>query len=121
MVHEVPVAVEQPPVHPASVLPEATAAVSVTEVFSVKLAEQPVVAAVPFVMTQLMPAGFDVTVPLPFPPPVMVSVNVGLVTVTATCFDALPDVAVIVAVPAPTPSTLPAPSTDATFVALDDH
>jgi hypothetical protein len=103
------------------VLPEAGAAVSVTEVFSVKLAEHPVVAAVPFVMTQVIPAGFDVIVPLPFPPPVTVSVNVGLVTVTVTCLLTSPDVAVIEAVPAPTARTLPVPSTFATFVALDDH
>jgi hypothetical protein len=43
------------------------------------------------------------------------------VTVTVTCFDAAPEVAVISAVPADMPVTTPAPSTAATFEALDVH
>ena len=58
--HVVPEPEQPPPLQPANVEPPAGLAVSVTEVPELYEAEQ--------VAPQLIPAGFDVTVPLPDPP-----------------------------------------------------
>jgi hypothetical protein len=68
-----PVPVQPPPLHPVNVLPVVADAVSVTEVSAWNGVLHPVVAAPPFVMTQSIPAGLEVTRPLPVPAPATVS------------------------------------------------
>ena len=65
---QLPVPEQPPPLQPVKVEPAAGAAVSVTAVPLVKLAEQ--------VAPHVMPAGALVTVPLPVPAGVTVSVKV---------------------------------------------
>src|SRR5439155_724963 len=73
---QVPVPEHPPPLQPVKVEPAASAAVRVTAVPLVKLAEQ--------VAPQLRPAGELVTVPLPVPAGVTVSAKVGSVNVAVT-------------------------------------
>jgi hypothetical protein len=67
----VPVPEQPPPDHPAKVDPAAGAAVNVTTVPSVKLAEH--------VDPQLIPEGLEVTVPLPVPARVTDSASIATV------------------------------------------
>ena len=102
-VHVVPEAPAHAPLQPLNELPAAAVAVSVTDVPDVYDALHPVVAAVPFVTVQLMPAGADVTVPLPLPPPVMLRPKLAAVTTSCTgmvtgLFSATDEVIEIVAV-----------------------
>ncbi len=62
----------QAPSQPTNELPLLAVAVRVTVTPLVNWAEQPVAAATPLVIVQLIPAGLEVTVPLPVPPPEMV-------------------------------------------------
>src|SRR2546425_9172132 len=73
---QVPVPLHPPPLQPVKVEPAASAAVSVTAVPLVKLAEQ--------VAPQVIPAGALVTVPLPVPAGVTVRANVCRVKVAVT-------------------------------------
>src|SRR5687768_1825183 len=72
LIRQVPVPV-QAPVQPAKASPAAGDAVSVRFVFQAKVLVQPLVAATPRVMTQLIPVAPD-TVPLP-PEPVPLTVS----------------------------------------------
>jgi hypothetical protein len=63
----------QLPSHPSKEWPLCGAAVRVTLVPSLKSLEQPVAAATPAVMRQLIPAGLEVTTPFPVPWPVTVN------------------------------------------------
>src|SRR4051812_24670309 len=76
VVVQVPVPVQPPPDQPVNVELVAGAAVSVTDVLMLKSAVQ--------VAPQLMPAGFDVTVPAPLPALVMLSVKCRSVNVAVT-------------------------------------
>src|SRR5881628_3481596 len=71
-----PVPEHPPPLQPVKIEPAAGAAVRVTAVPLVKLAEQ--------VAPQVIPAGALVTVPLPVPALLTVSAKVGSVKVTVT-------------------------------------
>jgi len=73
---QVPVPVQPPPLQPLKADPAAGAAVSVTAVPLVKLAEQ--------VAPQVMPAGELVTVPLPVPALLTVSARLGRLKVAVT-------------------------------------
>src|SRR2546426_7702852 len=73
---QVPLPEQPPPVQPLKVEPAAGAAVSVTAVPLVKLAEQ--------VAPQVMPAGELVTVPLPVPALLTVSAKLGRLKVAVT-------------------------------------
>src|SRR5207253_3581355 len=87
---QVPVPEQPPPLQPAKMEPAAGAAVSVTAVPLVKLAEQ--------VAPQLIPTGALVTVPLPVPAGVTVRVKVWSVRVEVT---AVPAESVTVQAPVP--------------------
>src|SRR2546426_6250640 len=78
---QVPVPEQPPPAQPVKVEPASGAAVSVTAVPLVKLAEQ--------VAPQLIPTGALVTVPLPVPALLTVSAKVGRAKVAVTVVAAL--------------------------------
>jgi len=95
---QVPMPAQPPPLQPVKVEPAAGAAVRVTAVPLVKLAEQ--------VAPQLIPTGELVTVPLPVPAGVTVSVKVGRAKVAVTVV-AAEIVTVQVPVPAQPPPLQP--------------
>jgi len=101
----------QAPLHPANTEPAEAEAVNVTTAPDPNSAVQ--------LVPQLIPAGLDVTVPVPAPSLATDRPKAGTVAVALPLFPSL--VAVMVAVPGPTPVTSPLPLTVATLELLEDQ